>query len=210
MLPLGLALACLPAARAADLTLLWDTNPVDDMVQQYRLYVATGPPFPAPAPIAPGTSSFIVTPTIGATQSFLFSGIATNNYRFWVTAINVWGESDPSNAVDHYMPSAVPAAPAGVSVVVTPSGERNGLWNVLVTWQPSPIEQGVLDYQVTMTNFPPGITSGTSWEFENIPPRRYEIFVTARNRLGIGAASPVVILPNGRPKVPQNVHLQAQ
>jgi hypothetical protein len=88
------------------LALAWDADPSDPTVTKYTLYRADGltAPFVKVADIpAPNTT-------------YAFPSLSPGVYRFYVTASNEWGESDPSNTVQT---SNAASAPRGIVIRIT-------------------------------------------------------------------------------------------
>lgn len=105
-------LALLVRTQAVEITFTWDRNPEEELVAEYELYelpiVAFPPTLPAllaaTPPAAPGERNTITVDVV--------PGI----HVFYVTALNVWGESLPSNLVQ--TPAAVPTAPTGLRIAL--------------------------------------------------------------------------------------------
>jgi hypothetical protein len=108
-LTLLLLFITLAAARAVtfDITFAWDANLAADNVTKYTLYQADGLTgvFVKVADVA--------APTLTCTVPALTPGV----YQFYVTATNMWGESDPSNTVT--TPAGPASAPRGITIRIT-------------------------------------------------------------------------------------------
>src|ERR1051325_3100617 len=97
---------CLFAAvlQAGSVQLTWDGVPT---ATSYRVWLSSGT-----APFAPIWS--------GSTNSAVWSFTATNVQRFYVTALNVAGESGPSNIVTNIPPLTQPPPPPPIQTNTAP------------------------------------------------------------------------------------------
>ena len=80
---------CPLAGHGFDVKLAWDPNPPDDGVLQYSLYIDYGTGVKLLEVLLPCESP-------DYTVRELNPGVV---YKFYVTAVSAWGESEPSNIV---------------------------------------------------------------------------------------------------------------
>jgi hypothetical protein len=74
--------------HAANVTLGWDLNPADEMIEKYFIYQASG------------TNSFTLLTTIpGTVNLYTIRNVVPGKYRFMILATNAVGTSVPSSEI---------------------------------------------------------------------------------------------------------------
>ena len=128
-----------------------------------------------------------------STESFPDTNVTNaQSYYYFVTAINIGGESAPSNEVSVTQPPTVPTVPQDLNAIATSS-------QITLTWQP-PVSDG--GSTLVKYNIYEGTTAGQETFLSSVPPNishytnsyvvngaSYFYYVTAVNSLGESAKS---------------------
>jgi len=109
MKKLILILASLTACAsliASNVTLTWDFNAPEENITSYKLYE-----------IIDGTN--VIKYVIPGTNNIItLTDVTPGKHEYFVTASNMWGESDPSNTVTTPAPATSPKA-VKITIIVT-------------------------------------------------------------------------------------------
>lgn len=163
---------------ASAATLVWDPNPVEEGVTNYRIYWAmNGVQQPT-----------IDTGTETQRQFTITRGVA---YSWYVTAVNYAHlESLPSETVTYQLP-VEPQIPEILVTSIAYGGYQAGVWSdVVVNWAPiDVVKYGITDYVLTFSS----LSTGQKLEFRTplnsftvtaLPRDEYAVYVTATNSSG--------------------------
>jgi hypothetical protein len=170
------------AAHADSVTISWQPNPPDDQAS-YLVYQATN--------VAGPFAVTSATPDIQVT----LTNLSEKAYFWFVTATNLWGESDHSDMIS--TPNGVPRGAMLALTQASPS--------VILQWfVPNPADQQILQYHIwqqsgttNWTQIGTSLVSGFS--VPNLPTGKYCFAVTAENFWGQGPQSNVTCTPTSKP-----------
>lgn len=159
-----------------------------------------------------GDDSGVVTAAPGVTSLELSGLTVGNTYTFTVTAENLAGAGDPSDATDAVTVFSVPGIPTGVAAAAT-SGGASATWTAPAATGGSDLTGYTVTYTDTTSVGPSHDVidtvdaDSTSDSADLVPGDHYTVAVAATNQYGTGLASAptAAVVPFTTPGVPTGV-----